>query len=190
MSTPEHTPAAYAQDVEATRARVLATIDDLQARLAPRALVGNAVEGAMSALIGSGGTMLLLARRLMRDHPVVTAAAGVAIGLSLVGRRKLSKVKVDLGEEPESYSDFDDGYAANITAFESHNDTSVSAMVAENPLAAVFAGLAAGALFGALFPGTRSENQLIGAYRDRILAAARAATHRSDDDGASTRAAA
>jgi hypothetical protein len=188
-TVPERTPEAYAKDVEATRARVLATIDTIQARLQPRALIGSAVEGTASALLASGGTLLVLARKLMRDHPVVTASAGVALGLTLVGRNQLSKVTVNIDDDAESYSDFDDGYAANLAGIEPRRDTSFAGMVAQSPLAAVFAGLAAGALIGALFPGTRQEDRLIGAHRDRVVGAARAAARGSKRDAATREAA-
>jgi hypothetical protein len=174
-TAPARTPEAYAQDVEATRARVVETIDAIQARLQPRALIGSAVEGTAGALLSSGSTLLVIARKLMRDHPVATAAAGVAIGLTLVGRNQLAKVTVNVDDAPEGYSDFEDGYAANLAGLEPRRDTSAAAVIAENPLAAVFAGLAAGALIGALFPGTRSEDRLVGRHRDRVVAATRAA---------------
>jgi hypothetical protein len=111
----------------------------------------------------------------MRDHPVATASAGVALGLTVLGRNQLAKATVDIDDDPEGYSDFDDGYGANLAGIEPRRDATIAGMIAQSPLAAVFAGLAAGALIGALFPGTRQEDRLIGRHRDRVVGAARAA---------------
>ena len=165
----------YAADVEATRARIAATLDALQDRLQPRVLATQAVETlaqtALTAFAGSGTAMLMLARKLLRDHPVATAAAGLGVGVALIARNRLAHAEVDVGEDYEPYSDFDDEPPLRLTAQgEGGGDA-----IAENPLAAVLAGLAAGALLGALFPETRTEDRLVGRHSDRVAGAARAA---------------
>ncbi len=167
---------SYAADVEATRARIAATIDTLQDRLQPRVLATQAVESlaqtALTAFAGSGTAVMMLARKLLRDHPIATAAAGLGIGVALITRNRLSHAEVDIGDDYEPYSDFDDAPAARLvdTAEPESGGT-----VDENPLAAVLAGLAAGALLGALFPETRAENKLVGRHSDKVSTAARAA---------------
>lgn len=167
---------SYAADVEATRARIATTFDTLHDRLQPRALATQAVESlaetALSTFSGSGTSLLLLARRLMRDHPIATATAGLGIGLALMTRGKLARASVNLGGDYEPYSDFDDEPMPRLAVV---NTPEVEGIVKENPLAAVLAGLAAGALVGALFPVTPTENKLIGGQSDRVAAAIRAA---------------
>ncbi|TFU06565.1 DUF3618 domain-containing protein [Polymorphobacter arshaanensis] len=167
---------SYAADVEATRARIAATIDTLQDRLQPRVLATQAVESlaqtALTAFAGSGTAMLALTRKLLRDHPVATAAAGLGIGVALIARNRLSHAEVNVGDDYEPYSDFDDEPALRLV---DNVQTEASGAVEENPLAAVLAGLAAGALLGALFPETRAENKLIGRHSDKVSTAARAA---------------
>jgi hypothetical protein len=167
---------SYAADVEATRARIAATIDTLHDRLQPRVLATQAVESlaqtALTAFAGSGTAVLALARKLLRDHPVATAATGLGIGVALIARNRLSHAEVNIGDDYEPYSDFDDEPALRLV---DNVQAEASGAVDENPLAAVLAGLAAGALLGALFPETKAENQLIGRHSDKVSTAARAA---------------
>ena len=167
---------SYAADVEATRARIAATIDALQDRLQPRVLATQAVESlaqtALTAFAGSGTAMLALTRKLLRDHPIATAAAGLGIGVALITRNRLSHAEVNVGDDYEPYSDFDDEPALRLV---DNVQAEASGAVEENPLAAVLAGLAAGALLGALFPETRAENKLVGRHSDKVSTAARAA---------------
>ncbi len=167
---------SYAADVEATRARIAATIDALQDRLQPRVLATQAVESlaqtALTAFAGSGTAMLALTRKLLRDHPIATAAAGLGIGVALITRNRLSHAEVNVGDDYEPYSDFDDEPALRLV---DNVQAEASGAVDENPLAAVLAGLAAGALLGALFPETKAENKLVGRHSDKVSTAARAA---------------
>ena len=167
---------SYAADVEATRARIAATIDALQDRLQPRVLATQAVESlaqtALTAFAGSGTAMLALTRKLLRDHPIATAAAGLGIGVALITRNRLSHAEVNVGDDYEPYSDFDDEPALRLV---DNVQAEASGAVEENPLAAVLAGLAAGALLGALFPETKAENKLVGRHSDKVSTAARAA---------------
>lgn len=167
---------SYAAQVEATRARIANTIDTLHDRLQPRVLATEAVESltqtALTAFAGSGTAIMMLARKLLRDHPVATAAAGLGIGVALITRNRLSHAAVNVGDDYEPYSDFDDEPALRLV--DKVPDASGGA-VDENPLAAVLAGLAAGALLGALFPETHTENRLVGRHSQKLSTAARAA---------------
>lgn len=179
MTTP-HSTHSYAADVEASRARITATIDDLQNRLQPRALVGTAVEaafgGAIGGVMGGGANLLGVLRRLFRDYPVATAAVGLAVGMALIGGNRISRASVNLGEEYEPYSDFEDDYSSAASGIVPEPDTAmVGNPLANNPLATIIAGLAAGALLGALFPQSQAERRLASPIRDRARAAVRAA---------------
>lgn len=173
----------YETEAEATRDRIAATFDELQDRLSPRTLVRDAVGS-----VGDAGTELIdSARGLLRDHPMALAAGVLAIGLVLLGGSRLRGATVQLGNDLDGYVDYDDGYADTYQPEATTSDlTPRSARLAalgsravdqveDNPYAAIVAGLAAGALLGALFPASGAENRLLGQSSDRIGAAARAA---------------
>ncbi|MGL4541782.1 MAG: hypothetical protein ACRCUI_04640 [Polymorphobacter sp.] len=116
--------------------------------------------------------MLLLARRLLGNHPIATAGVGLGLGLALLAQNRLAHAEVDIAGDYEPYSDFDDGYVAKAARTEA---AAAAGTIEENPLAAVLSGLAAGALIGALFPDSRTEDRFIGGPSDRVAAAAKAA---------------
>ena len=96
-----------AGEAEETRERIGATIDELQDRLNPRRIVGDAV-GSVQA---SGTELLNSGLGLARAHPAILAGAGLAIGLAMLGSRKLQGARVNFGDQSESYSDYDDDYS-------------------------------------------------------------------------------
>ena len=161
-----------AGEAEDTRERISATLDELQERLNPRRIVGDAVESVQAGsadLLKSGVDMA-------RAHPGTLAAAGLAIGLAVLGSSRLRGARVNFGDESESYSDYDDSYegrraepATERFALLRVTGTSLGG----NPFIGVLVGLAAGALMGALFPETESERKLLGDTGERLAAAAR-----------------
>ncbi len=168
-----------AGDAEDTRERISATIGELQERLSPRRIVGDAVGSVQT----SGQELLQSSLGLARAHPAMLAAAGVALGVALLGGRKLRGAKVNFGDQSESYSDYDDDYEdkpASGERFALLRETGSAA--GDNPLIAVVIGLAAGALIGALFPETERERRLLGASADRVGAAARAAARAAREE--------
>ncbi len=171
----------YVGEAEDTRERIAATIDELQDRLNPRRIVGDA-----AASVQAGGVDLLNeAVRLVRAHPVIVAGAGLAVGLALVGGNRLSKATVDLGDGYEAYSDYDDDYSANSSGntgqrFALTRD-GASAAIGRNPLIAIFVGLVAGAALGALFPETEGERRLLAGLGDRLSDAERTACAKVND---------
>lgn len=154
---------SLARDADATRARIASTFDDLQARLAPQALLGRAIDGAVGKVSTSGMTVLAAGGRLFKLHPIAVAVAGMAFGLALFGRAKVSNARVNLGDI-EPYSDFDDGYGANMLFDDAALPQAPSAIAGQidaHPLAAAAVAIAAGALVGALFNTTETERALV-----------------------------
>ncbi len=171
---------SIAGDAEDTRERISATIDELQDRLNPRRIVGDAVDSVQA----SGQELIDKAIGMAKAHPAAIAAVGVAAGLAVFGSQRLKHARVDLGDRSESYSDYDDDYndrdAPVPERFALMRDS--SSAVSDNPLVAVLVGLAAGALLGALFPETERERRLLGASADRFSAAAKAAARTARDE--------
>lgn len=171
------------------RQKVASTIDELQDRLDPRRILGDAVGRAQS----QGSDLAMQARDLVKAHPLAIGAIGIAIGLALFARSKLADAKVNLGDDFRGYTDYDDGYGAVAIPPVSYDDEAgddgvppvrqrVAALagvatekVEENPLVSIVLGLAAGAVLGALFPTTEGENRLIKGSGDWLDDAARKA---------------
>ena len=163
----------FADEADDTRERIAATIDKLQDKLNPRRIVGDAV-GSMQS---SGASLISNGGRLLQDHPFAAIAAVVGIGVAILGQGKLRRATVNLGDEHESYSDFEDDYQDNARTSQRFALTrqAASGTIEDNPVVAVVLGLAAGALLGYVFPETEKERELLGASSDRLKAAARAA---------------
>lgn len=158
--------ADMAREADATRERIAATFDELQDRLTPQSLLSSAATSMTSQVRGQGLAALDAGRRLLGGHPAVLALAGVAAGLALFGRSKLQHATVNVGDY-EPYSDYDDGYSANMAIDEpdyipaARTAPSALERLEEHPLAIVLAGLALGALAGALVPATDTERNLL-----------------------------
>ena len=170
----------FADEADDTRERIAATIDQLQDRLNPRRIVGDAVGSMQSSganLINSGG-------RLLHDHPIAAIAAVIGIGAAYLGRGKLQRATVNLGDDRETYSDFDDDYApeAGTSQRFALSRHKAGTTIEENPVVALVLGVAAGALLGYIFPETEKERELLSASSDRLKAAARAAAGTAKDE--------
>lgn len=71
-----------ATEAEAARARIAATVDDIQDRFSPRRILGDAatdLQNRGSAVLDSGA-------QLVREHPVALSLIGLSIGLLLLKR--------------------------------------------------------------------------------------------------------
>ena len=165
---------------DAARQKVAATIDELQDRLSPRRILGDAVERAQT----QGNELAGQARDLVKAHPLAIGAIGVAIGLALFARSRLAGAKVNLGDSYQGYTDYDDSYGAVEIPPAPYDDEAgddeavpvrkrvaalagvASEKLEDNPLVAIVVGLAAGAVLGALFPTTASENRLVAGSGD------------------------
>ena len=156
--------ADMAREADATRERIAATFDELQERLTPQSLLSSAATSVTSQVRGQGLAALDAGRRLLGGHPAILAIASVAAGLALFGRSKLKSATVNVGDY-EPYSDYDDGYSANMTLDERDYPRSARASVLErveeHPIAILLAGLAIGALAGAILPPTETERNLL-----------------------------
>ncbi len=182
--------AAEAKDA---RERVSATIVELQDRLQPRRLVGEAID----RVAGSGRELAGQARDAALSHPIAIAAAVGAVGLALLARRQLSRATVDLGDDLAGYTDYDDGFgfpeapeadaspeSASIAAAGARRQpaSATGNQIVANPLAALLLGIAAGAAVGLVLPTTAAERQALGETGGRLAAAARAAARRAAEE--------
>ncbi len=173
---------------DVARQKVASTIDELQDRLNPRRILGDAVERAQT----QGNELAGQARDLVKAHPLAIGAIGIAIGLALFARSKLADAKVNLGDDFRGYTDYDDGYGAVGIPPVKYDDEpgdddvapsmgrrvaaltgSAGGRVEENPLLSIVMGLAAGAVLGALFPATESESRMLKGSSDLLAGAAR-----------------
>jgi HAMP domain-containing protein len=173
---PVEAAAAAAEDA---RNRVSATFDDIQYRLDPRRIVGDAVERVQT------GSRALAAHAgdVAKTHPIALGAAVAALGLALFARNRLANATVDLGDVATDYTDYDDDYsppaasaAAPQTLVGETGDAS-----ARNPGVSMLFGLVAGAALGALLPVTATERRTLGETGQRLGAAARAAAQSVTD---------
>jgi hypothetical protein len=163
-------------EAAATRDRIAGTVDELQARLSPKALVDQALGS-----IGNAGTQAVASMRgAAAGHPVVLGAAGLAVGIGLLARSRVAHAKVEYGDSYAAYADYDDGYAANLADGEPEGsaraqfaaiNTRAHATVDDNPLAIVAAGIVAGAVLGAVVPVSAAEASLAADLRGRLAAA-------------------
>ncbi|WP_426164599.1 DUF3618 domain-containing protein [Sandarakinorhabdus sp. DWP1-3-1] len=187
---------SVAADAEDARTRIASTIDEIQDRLDPRRIVGN----AMDRVSGSSRQFVGQAKTAARSHPLAIAAAVAAIGVALLARGKLARATVNLGDGEGEYTDYDDGFgydagrAPRAYGDEDGDDdvappvrrqalaASASGSVADNPVVSILMGLAAGAALGALFPTTEAERRALGDTGAKLGAAARAAARRASDE--------
>ena len=164
-----------------TRDRIAGTIDELQARLSPKALVDNALGSLSTAGSNAVGSM----RGAAMAHPVGLGLAGLAVGIGLLARSRINRTKVEYGDSYAAYADYDDGYAANLADGEppigrtrAHLDAiqhQAHETVDDNPLAVLAVGAATGALLGSIIPVSTFEGELFGEAHARLAAAADAA---------------
>jgi ElaB/YqjD/DUF883 family membrane-anchored ribosome-binding protein len=130
----------HAAEADEARARMTATIDEIQERLDPRRIASDAAKA----------------------HPLAMGAAAAAVGLALLARRGLSRARLDLGDDLASYSDYEDGYGyaeARLLDDEvrPRPKRRVDEAVDANPVISVIVGIAAGALLGLIFPPAEQD---------------------------------
>ena len=186
-------------EADVARERVAATIDELQDRLNPRRMLGDAVGKVQS----QGTELVEQARNVMKSHPLAIGAVVLAIGVALLAKSKIATATVDLGDDFRGYTDYDDGLGGDGAAASSYADedddsvppparaptprlaslanrAEVSAHA--NPIGSILVGLLSGAVLGALFPATARESDLFGETGDRLGRAARAALRGARDE--------
>lgn len=187
-----------ASEAEEARSRIATTIDDIQDKLDPRRIIGEAVD----RVTGNSRQLISEAGSAARSHPMAIGAAIAAIGLALLARNKLAKATVNLGNDGGDYTDYDDGFgdpgngrSTRLYADESDFDDGAPAIgrtqalvasaggtVESNPIVAIVLGLVAGATLGAIFPATEAERRALGETGGKLGAAARAAARRAADE--------
>lgn len=173
-----------AEESAAARTRFSDTFDEIQSRLDPRRIVTDAVDKAT----GSGRQAVANVTDTVREHPLALGAGIAAVGLALLARNKLSKARVNLGDDLGAYTDYDDGFGyddgplSHLADAEPDADAQARPMraragetVVENPITSVLVGLIAGAALAALFPSTEAERQFLGETGGRLSDAARRA---------------
>lgn len=74
--------AIYEQEAEQTRERIASTVDDLQYRLSPRRVVGDAV----GSIQDRGSELLGSASRIVRENPTAIGLIGLSLGLLMLTR--------------------------------------------------------------------------------------------------------
>ncbi len=176
-----------------TRNRIAGTIDELQARLSPKAIVDNALGSLSSASTNAVASL----RRAATGHPLVIGASGLAVGIALLARSRVARASVEYGDSYAAYADYDDGYAANLADSEPVRGRAraqldavqhhAHATVDDNPLAVLAVGLATGALLGAVIPVSPLEATLFGEIHGRIAAAADAALSAARNEMSTTK---
>ena len=183
--------------VDEARQRVDATIDEIQELLNPRRIIAESFD----RFVAGSGELATSARDAARAHPLAIGAAAVAVGLALFARRRLSKARVNLGDDQADYTDYDDGFGfAEMDEAESANlphakaaaplapkpQRGSAATPAEdafaNPMVSILIGLLAGAALGAVFPTSEAERRVLGDTGMRLGDATRTAARRAAAD--------
>ena len=165
---------------------------DLADSLAPRRLMDDAVSAVKIRSAGlardAGGAV--------KSHPLVSGAAVIAVGLALYAGSRISRAELDIDRDLDGYTDYEDtaltaaavesaGAASGIgrtakakaakarAASAGATDTGVAddarALVKENPVIAILAGLAAGAALALLFPTSGGEKRSLGAVARSLM---------------------
>ena len=184
---------AFETEAAETRERIADTIDELQARLSPKALVDSALGS-----LGSVGTQAVASMRgAATGHPLALGAAGLVVGIGLLARSRVNRATVEYGDSYAAYADYDDGYAANLAEGEPATGAvrarvdavqhQAHATVDDNPLAVLAVGVATGALLGAIIPVSPVEATLFGEVQARLAAAGDAALGAAKDEFASSK---
>jgi hypothetical protein len=104
---------------------------------------------------------------VVKAHPVATGAAVAAIGLALYAGNRISKAEIDLGHDLDDYSDYEDS-ALTAAATDGDVGDEARALVQDNPVIAILAGIAAGAALALLFPTSTAEKRSLGALARRL----------------------
>ncbi|WP_156256338.1 hypothetical protein [Sandarakinorhabdus oryzae] len=137
-------------------------VTELTSSLAPRRIVDEAIDAVKARGVGLARD----ASDVVKTHPIATGAAVAAVGLALYAGNRISKAELDLGDDLQAWSDYDD--AALAPPDDSNVAEDARALVKENPVVAILAGIAAGAALALLFPTSTAEKRSLGALARRI----------------------
>lgn len=137
-------------------------VNEMTASLTPRRLMDDALDAVKT----SGAGLAREASGMVKSHPLATGAAVAAMGLALYAGSRISKAELDLGNDLEAWSDYDD---SGLTAAADGNVAEEAReLVKNNPVVAILAGLAAGAALALLFPSSSAEKRSLGAVARRL----------------------
>lgn len=140
-------------------------LDEISGRLAPRRLMDEALEAVKQR--GSG--LVREAGGAVKAHPLVTAAAVAAVGLAVYAGSRIANAELDIDHDLDGYTDYDDAaLAAAASPTGANIAEDARAVVKENPVVAILAGLAAGAALAMLFPSSSAEKRSLGALARRV----------------------
>ncbi|MEI6485039.1 MAG: hypothetical protein WCO11_02105 [Sphingomonadales bacterium] len=148
-----------------------ALVDDAGAlgdSLSPRRLIDDALDTVKAR----GSDLARGAGGAITSHPVAAGAVAVAIGLALYGANRISKAELDLDGEFENYSDYDDSAltgAAGDAGAGGDSAEAARALVRQNPVVSILAGVAAGAALALLFPVSQGERRSLGAIGRSLI---------------------
>lgn len=137
-------------------------LNGLADRLTPRRLIDDALDVVKTR----GADLARDAGNVVKAHPVATGAAVAAIGLALYAGKRISNAELDLGDGLDDYSDYDD--SALTAASDGTAVQDARALVKDNPVVAILAGIAAGVALALLFPTSAAEKRSLGALGRRL----------------------
>lgn len=157
-----------AAEAEDARERIASTLDELQDALNPRKIVGDAVNNIQTK-VGDGSQQLLgRARDVAREHPLALGAAVAAVGLALLARNRIGHATLDLGDDLDGYTDYDDGYGTTDTpqlyddeAFEDDDGGVPAPSLADRASALTARASAQAGALGQRATGTVADNPLL-----------------------------
>lgn len=138
-------------------------LNGLADRLTPRRLIDDALDVVKTR----GADLARDAGNVVKAHPVATGAAVAAIGLALYAGKRISNAELDLGDGLDDYSDYDDS-ALTAAASDGTAVQDARALVKDNPVVAILAGIAAGVALALLFPTSAAEKRSLGALGRRL----------------------
>jgi hypothetical protein len=183
-------------EIEATRAGLGDTIDELQERLSPRQIVSNArtavtdaaaesargvahqATAAARSVASAGQQALGRAGMRVRRHSFPLTLVAVNCGLVLAMRR-WNRHQRNRRPSLDRYGTRETEARASVSkTSEQKRGTAMSpkdlqSAVEDNPLAIGLAALAAGAAVGLMLPVTNVENQYLGETRDSMVSSAK-----------------
>lgn len=172
----------------ATRDRIAGTIDELQMRLSPQAMVDNAIGSISSA----GKKAVASARTAAGGHPLAFGAAGLAIGIALFARSRSTRA---VSESVDSFTaDADDNKRPAVHRADGRSQAGAApkhidaihskahTAHGDAPLAILVVGAATGALLGTVIPVGGVEMSVLDEVRARLGAAGDVAIASAKDE--------
>src|SRR5690606_10446869 len=113
--TQRRSPAEIEQDIRVTRTHIDQTLDALQSKLSPRALVDEAlhyVRDGGSVVASNVGTMAANAGRAVRDNPLPAARMCAGVAWLMIGGRRDGRADLSSHERARESDDESEGFVA------------------------------------------------------------------------------